>query len=140
MYYDDDDNQEEGELQKVTIQIKQVVDEIREEIEEKLPSVETINQVQSQGLQKFDEMSVQFNQQAIKYEQEIKTMNAKIDRLTDLVTLMLGGRDKAATLLRESNEGGSETRQKLPSIFDLKPGRFQKTPRDKQEADDENNE
>jgi len=141
LYYDDDDNQEEGELQKVTIQIKQVVDEIREEIEEKLPSAETINQMQSQGLQKFDEMSVQFNQQALKYEQEIKTMNTKIDRLTDLVTLMLGGSDKAAALWRESKKGGTaESRRKLPSIFDLKPGRFQQTPQDKEQKDDEKEE
>ena len=126
MYYDDDDNEGEEGLQKVTIQIKQVVDEIREEIEERLPSSQFPKSKKDGGQ---SELIALLNEQAFKFESELSNTNAKLDRLTELMTLVLGGREKVSLLLNKGgnkggdNEAGSENRT-LPSIFDLKPNLF----------------
>ena len=68
------------------------------------------------------------HKQATKFENELTKTNAKLDRLTELTTLMLGGRDKVSSLLDKSG-GSNETpsadlNRTLPSIFDLKPNLF----------------
>ena len=115
----------------MTIQIKQVVDEIREEIEERLPPRQTSPQSPNQdgGQQQQQQLMVLLNKQATKFENELNKTNAKLDRLTELMTLMLGGRDKVSTLLNKSGAGRddgtpSDTNRTLPSIFDLKPNLF----------------
>jgi len=143
LYYDDDDNEEEGELQKVTIQIKQVVDEILEELEQKLPEPQTgaasaaYNQP-TESLPQIDEFLVHFKQQATKYETEMRAMNQKLDRLTNMVTLLVGDNKRLAHLLNKSDIDGkhadgdanlktsadNEPMQRLPSIYDLKPSMF----------------
>ena len=48
------------------------------------------------------------HKQATKFENELTKTNAKLDRLTELMTLMLGGRDKVSSLLDKSG-GSNET-------------------------------
>ena len=118
----------------MTIQIKQVVDEILEELEERLPP-SSQKSSQSSGVgnnnstQTTNEMRSLLNEQAIRFESELRNTNDKLDRLTDIMTVMLGGREKISALLSEqgvsntslSSRGGNQT---LPSIFELKPNLF----------------
>lgn len=128
LYYDDDDTEDGGELQKVTIQIKEVVDEIKEDLElqkiEQHQANNNNNTLSSNAEQKLNEFYTQFNTQAKKYEEDIKLLHNKIDNLTVLVSRTLPVSHRISKKEFETSNDPISHFEKLPSIYDLKPNMF----------------
>ena len=118
MYYDDDDNDEGGELEKMTIQIKDVCDEIKSTLDTEFESDKNVSAM--------DILREEIKGAVLKHEKETNVLNQKLDNLTKLVQYLIN-KDKDADK-SESIASTEETKSTkfdyLPSIYDLKPQLF----------------
>ena len=84
-YYDDDDTGESGELEKMTFQIKEVVDDIDENIKAQFQDGRLKKSVNAE----FQSMKDYTSETIKKQERTIRQMDRKIDELTKLVNELL---------------------------------------------------
>lgn len=126
VYYDDDDNDESGELEKMTIQIKEVVDEIKENLDERWSAMEgsnnggNNNNNTGSSVSSGDEFNERLKEALSKHEKDMKSMHNKIDELTNLVQYLVN-KDE---ITDQAEVDGANKFTTLPSIFDLKPEMF----------------
>ena len=84
-YYDDDDSEESGELEKMTFQIKEVVDEIDENVKYGFRE----GGIKKCMAEEFTTMKESTTTSIRKQERTIKQMDRKIDELTKLINELL---------------------------------------------------
>lgn len=125
VYYDDDDNEDEGQLEKMTIQIKEVVDNIEQTIEEKLLTKN--NSEQNNQSNPSKQLVEKFENFIEKQKYDMKDINDKIDRLTGLVKYLIDEKneDNGSERNNEIAVPVEEARLRtLPSIYELQPKVF----------------
>ena len=113
----------------MTIQIKEVVDEIQETLTENLTHKSSSNDViQNASINNRQKLSEKIENAIHEQKYELMTMNQKIDDLSKLVQSLIQSKqlDEENTNSNQSNESVTEEtrRTTLPSIYELKPNIF----------------
>lgn len=110
----------------MTIQIKEVVDEIKENLDERWSAMEGSNNCGNNNnntgssVSSGDEFNERLKEALSKHEKDMKSMHNKIDELTNLVQYLVN-KDE---ITDQAEVDGANKFTTLPSIFDLKPEMF----------------
>ena len=121
VYYDDDDTEESGELEKMTIQIKDVVDEIQEKLDDNFNSSNGTCDTVQNTLVKINE---KIDRAIVKQRDEIIQLNHKIDMLSSMVQSLMKMNQSQAEAGNSSQPEEKAKLTKLPEIYELKPDIF----------------
>lgn len=121
MYYDDDDTEESGELEKMTIQIKDVVDEIQEKLDDNFNSSNRTCDTVQNTLVKINE---KIDRAIVRQRDEIIQLNHKIDMLSTMVQSLMKMNQSQAEAGNSSQPEEKAKLTKLPEIYELKPDIF----------------